>query len=192
MTTPRNRTHLAELLGIAKSAVTAQAARGMPTDSLEAAQAWRKAKIDPARKKGSRLDKFYQPRQPAPPAPLPDAVAHANELMEIADAALQAGHAIWALVPGLRAAMRAVPVPERESVALYLPVMKLLLKHVLDVMPAKDGNPVDRDGDPIYCNGADLSDEEANSVGADWYQIAAGELEFDLDTLAQLYGTATP
>ena len=76
-TTPRNRTHLAELLGIAKSAVTAQAARGMPTYSLEAAQEWRRRNIDPARVKGNRMDAHYQPRQPVRPvhpAPQPAAL----------------------------------------------------------------------------------------------------------------------
>ena len=192
-TTARNKTHLAKLLGIAKSAVSAQAGRGMPVHSLEAAQAWRKENIDPGRKKGSRLDKFYQPHQRQPqPAPQPEAVAYANDLMEAADTALDAGQRIDDLMPGLRAALRAVPVPRRESVDLYLPVMKVLLKDVLDVLPDPAKNPTDADGTPFYLNGVTMTDEEAQFVGAIWYEIAAGELVFDLDALADFYGTARP
>lgn len=59
-TIPNNQTHLAELLGLSKGTVSAQAARGMPTTSVEAAQAWRQENIDPARKKGQRFDRHRQ------------------------------------------------------------------------------------------------------------------------------------
>ena len=64
-TIPKNQTELSCLLGIAKSAVSEQAKRGMPVDSLEAAQAWRAANLNPARKKGTRFD----PAQLRPPQP---------------------------------------------------------------------------------------------------------------------------
>ncbi len=92
-TTPRNRTHLAELLGIAKSAVTAQAARGMPVGSLEAALEWRAANIDTARKKGVRADRHRQPAQHAPATPgqhdateLPEDFNAARTRREVAEA----------------------------------------------------------------------------------------------------------
>ena len=195
MTTPRNQTHLAELLGIAKSAVSAQAKRGMPTDSLQAAQMWRTQHIDPARKKGARLDAHYRPSQrdqPTQQAPEPATVAHAADLMNVAHAALEAGQPIDALVPLLRAALRAVPVPERASLGLSLPVMRALLKHVLDVLPDPSARPTDQDGSPFYIDGETLSADDAEFTGAIWYEIAAGELVFDLDALAAFYGTAAP
>jgi len=196
MTTPRNQTHLAELLGIAKSAVSAQAKRGMPVDSLEAAQQWRTQHLDPARKKGARLDAHYQPSRPAQrpqPAPASDTVAQASRMMETAGSALSAGQCIDALVPALRAALRAVPVPERASVDLgSLSVMRVLLAHVLDVLPDRATNPTNDDGSPFYSDGGAVTEEDANFKGAIWYEIAAGELVFDLDALAAFYGTAVP
>jgi len=69
-TTPKNQSHLAELLHISRATVSQQARRGMPTTSLEAAQAWREANIDPARRKGQRYDQHrvldsQQATQPA-------------------------------------------------------------------------------------------------------------------------------
>jgi hypothetical protein len=77
-TTPRNQTHLAELLGISKSVVCEQAARGMPVLSLEAAQVWRRMNIDPARKKGKRYDQHHQPEV------LAEAVSDSNESFDSA------------------------------------------------------------------------------------------------------------
>ena len=195
MTTPRNQTHLAELLGIAKSAVSAQAKRGMPTDS-QAAQLWRTQHLDPARKKGARLDAHYQPSRPAQrphPAPASDAVAQASGLLKVAESALAAGQCIDALVPALRAALRAVPVPERASVDLVsLPVMRVLLAHVLDVLPDRATNPTNDDGTPFYLGGDAMTNEDASFIGAVWYEIAAGELVFNLDVLESFYGTAAP
>lgn len=63
-TIANNQTHLAELLNLSKATVSQLAARGMPTHTLEAAQAWRKENIDPARRKGQRFDRHRQPVQP--------------------------------------------------------------------------------------------------------------------------------
>jgi hypothetical protein len=59
-TIPVNQTDLAVMLGLSKSTVSLQVKRGMPVDSLEAAQAWRQQNIDPARKKGKRYDQHRQ------------------------------------------------------------------------------------------------------------------------------------
>lgn len=58
-TIPRSQNHLAELLGISKGAASKQAGRGMPTNTLEAARAWRKAHLNPASVKGTRFDAHY-------------------------------------------------------------------------------------------------------------------------------------
>lgn len=56
-----NQTQLAQLLEISKAQVSALAKRGMPLDTLEAAQIWRAQHIDPARRKGQRHDKNRHP-----------------------------------------------------------------------------------------------------------------------------------
>lgn len=61
MTTPFNQTDLAKKLGISKAQVSALAKRGMPIDDVEAAQSWRSANIDPARRKGLRFDQYRVP-----------------------------------------------------------------------------------------------------------------------------------
>ena len=180
-TIPRNRTHLAELLGIAKSAVTAQAARGMPTDSLEAAQAWRKRNIDPARMKGNRLDAHYQRRPvqtPARPAaiPEPDWFSLAALSLDLAELVLNSGQSIDPLVPTLRLALHCVPEHERHALPLPVGVIKVLVKHVLDVLPDHAGNPLNEDGVPYYVTGNVISDADAQELGAFWFSVAAGEV----------------
>ena len=48
---PKSQNHLAELLGLSRSTCSDLVKRGMPSDSLEAAQAWRESNLDPARRK---------------------------------------------------------------------------------------------------------------------------------------------
>lgn len=191
-TVPKNQTALANMLGIAKSAVSAQARRGMPTTTLEAAQAWRKENIDPGRKKGSRLDKYYQPRH-AQQAQQTDARACVIDLMAKAAEANAAGLDIDPMIPGLRRAMAAVPPEWRDDLGeLPMPVVRVLLRDVLAVLPDRATNPTNDDGAPFYIDGAELTDEEAQFTGSIWYQIAAGELVFDLDALAAYYETTAP
>jgi phage terminase Nu1 subunit (DNA packaging protein) len=45
---------IAQALGISKSQCSDLARRGMPVDSVEAAQAWRESNLDPARRKGGQ------------------------------------------------------------------------------------------------------------------------------------------
>ena len=57
MTTKQpTQTEIAHALGVAKSRVTAMKAQGMPTHTLEAAQAWRQAHLSPARAKPTAAD----------------------------------------------------------------------------------------------------------------------------------------
>ena len=178
-TIPRNRTHLAELLGIAKSAVTAQATRGMPTDSLEAAQAWRKRNIDPARMKGNRFDAHYQRRPvqtPARPSATPEPAWFelAALALDLAELVLESGQSIDALIPSLRAALHCVPEHERAALHLPVTVMDVLVKHVSDALPRPETNPLNDDGTPFYCD--TMSDADALELGKFWYRVAAGEV----------------
>jgi len=175
-TIPRSQNHLAELLGIAKSICSRHVARGMPTDSLEAARAWREANLNIARRKGIRFDRYYQPpgqQGKPPPPPVASLAAQASALMDAASALLAAHQSITAMVPYLRAALRAVPSPERDSVGLSLDVMRLLVSDVLALLPA-DKNALCEDGSPVYLD-RDMTDSEAQEAGEFWYQVAAGE-----------------
>lgn len=60
---------LAQALGLSTSSVSKMAKRGMPTDSLERAQRWRKRHLEPSRVKGSRFDPKAPAAKPAPVSP---------------------------------------------------------------------------------------------------------------------------
>lgn len=168
-TIPKNRTELAAWLGIAKSAVTEQAKRGMPVDSLEAAQAWRAANLNPARVKGSRFD----PSKLRPPQQDPgEAVKRAAAMLDLAHAELDAGRDIDRLEAHLRAALRAVAPPLRDSLPLHADVIRYLVRHVLALLP-DDQDALNDDGSPVWDE--DLSDGDAQACGEFWYGVACGE-----------------
>jgi hypothetical protein len=56
---------LAVLLGVSASMVTKHSKQGMPTDSLERAQRWRKRHLEPGRVKGNRFDPNSDKSPPA-------------------------------------------------------------------------------------------------------------------------------
>jgi hypothetical protein len=157
-TKPRSQNHLAELLGINKATCSQQVRRGMPTDSVEAAQAWRRAHLDPARRKPA----------PKPPAAPSQALSNAAALMQSAALVLAAGGSIETLVPALRSALAAVPGHERDAVGLDLAVMRELVAHVLAL-----ADP----GEVGQCT--DMSPADAQEVGEFWYSVAAGEWQLN-------------
>jgi hypothetical protein len=173
-TIPRTQNHLAELLGIAKSICSRHKARGMPTDSLESAQAWMKSNLDPARRKGIRFDQYYQaPKQRQPPPSAPTLVMQASALMGAASALLEARKPIDGLVQMLRAALHAVPMGDRDNVGLDLEVIRVLTVHVAGLFPADEAAQCD-DGSPAYLD-RPMTEAEAQEMGEFWYQVAAGE-----------------
>lgn len=91
---------LAAALGISQPAVSQLVAQGMPAASIEAAQAWRKANLNPARAKFP----------PEPPRLL--------GLLQDAEARIAAGEDIAPLLPALRRALRQVPADQRANVAM--------------------------------------------------------------------------
>ncbi len=91
---------LAAALGLSQSAVSQLAKQGMPTNSVEAARAWRENNLDPARAK---------------PAPRPPTLA---ALLRKAEALLEAGEGIAPLLPRIREALRQVPADQRAAVAM--------------------------------------------------------------------------
>lgn len=163
---------LAALLGISGAMVTKLAKRGMPTDSLERAQRWRKRHLEPSRVKGVRYDSNYKPSpqaQPVRPAPVIAHLTLAAGLLDVAAVALSAGACIDALIPGLRVALAAVPAHERDGLLLPANVMDLLVADVGALLPPSNNAPME-DGD------SDMTNSEAAEMGRFWYQVAAGEI----------------
>lgn len=165
----RSQNHLADLLGISKATVSQHAKRGMPTDTLEAAQAWRRKHLDIARRKDVR------------PAVAPAGsrlAARASALQGVAQTDLDGGDDLADMLPMLRASLAAVPFSERNDVDLKKGVMLVLLAHVLDQLPPREGNPTMPCGSPVYIDGAAMTPDEAQEAGEFWYQVAAGEIVF--------------
>jgi len=82
---------LARALGISGAMVSKLAKRGMPTDSAEAATAWRTANLSPFMRKGRRIDGntgLRRGRQPVVLAdrklPLPELLELINDLIDLA------------------------------------------------------------------------------------------------------------
>jgi hypothetical protein len=164
-----SQAELARALGLAKSRVTAMKKRGMPVHSIDAARAWRVKHLSIARRKP-------EPVRNAPTRSAGELVAAANQLLAVAALALDAGQSIAAMVPMLRGAMAAVPGDARGDVELPLAVIRVLAAHVLEGLPPQADNPANDDGSPMYCDGSGMSDDEAQTAGEIWYQIAAGEV----------------
>ena len=140
---------------------------GVPAGALLAELA---STLDPARTKGSRFDRHYEPGPAAPSR----ALEHALVLLSAADAVLDSGESIDALVPVLRTAMHAVPEHERDP-AMRLPwaVMDRLTADVLAMLPPRGA--LNDDGTPVWLDGEAMTDEEAAEMGRFWYAVAAGE-----------------
>ena len=93
---------LANLLGVSPAIVSRHAKRGMPTDTLERAQRWRKRHLEPGRVKGNRYTPNHDPAPERLPS-LPEALPCVLELeMEAAgdliDAALARGNQYGAAI----------------------------------------------------------------------------------------------
>lgn len=105
---------LASMLNISPGMVTKLKKRGMPVDSFERAQRWRKRHLEPGRVKGARFDPNAPepaPRPAAPPAPLPNLANTARALAKVVDAELQAGDATLIDLEPLRDCLRAMRTP---------------------------------------------------------------------------------
>ena len=99
---------LAALLDISPAMVSRLAKRGMPTDTLERAQRWRRRHLEPGRVKGVRYErtkaasgrvaKIARADLPLPPASPPDSDIDAEALGDAIDAALAAGNTYAAAI----------------------------------------------------------------------------------------------
>ncbi len=109
--------HLARLLDVDKAVVSRDKRRGMPTDSLEAARAWREKNLSVAMRKDSNPLRNWAVSKPGSPAAARAAVSAIVSLLPVAVVALQQKR--FDLVkPRLQAALRAVPESARASVRM--------------------------------------------------------------------------
>ena len=163
MNIPKNQSDLARMLGIAKSAVSSQHARGMPVSSLEEAQTWRRQNLDPARRKGERFDKYRKPGQKSQ-------IENTNALLEWADDELQNGRQIVEKAHEISLGMRSVPNHLRAQIVATKRVTSALTDHALGLIHDPDNWQID-DGEPgVFC------DEDRQFLWEVRYSLASGEL----------------
>lgn len=112
---------LATALGISAAMVSKLAKRGMPTDTLERAERWRRRHLEPGRVKGVRYER----------RPLVDPVEAVHNLAAAALIDFKPhGHA-------LRKALKSLPVERENEVSLPLEVWEdLHLLEAFDVLEA--------------------------------------------------------
>ena len=163
---PASQNAIGRALGISSASMTKCKKMGMPVHDAEAAQAWRRDNIKPTAY--AMLTK-----RTTRPAPQPSgAIPHALALLDIAAAALEAGHSIAAMVPTLRSAMHAVPVHERDGTMLLpVGVMDVLVADVANAAAGQDG------ADESTHTDEPMTNEDAEYMGRFWYQVAAGEIK---------------
>lgn len=109
---------LGAALGVSQAVVSSLAKQGMPTDSIEAARAWREANINPLRLKSG-------------PPPL-------TVLLQKVEARIGKGKDITTLLPTLRAALRSVPANQRPDIAMSVALWDVL---TASIRPALEGEP---------------------------------------------------
>lgn len=158
--------HLARLLGLGRSSVAGMKKRGMPTDSLEAAQAWRDANLSLAHRKDANSARRTNGRQTAGQLAA-QAVSHAEALGLLLGDALASGQAPDPeMASRMRGAMQAVPASHRDLVRL--PV------EVLDMLCGRFGQAVEQAAQQVG-KPDQLTDDQAKSMGGFWFALAAGE-----------------
>lgn len=128
---------LAALLGISASMVTRLVRRGMPTDTVERAEKWRRRHLETARMKGNRMEQTQRPRaglvrpsrKPKTPAFVTDSVI--EEMGDLVNGALQRGDhdRVAALTLELRELLRVAAPMARPR--LHLRVWLALLVYML-------------------------------------------------------------
>lgn len=183
--TKNTQAALGRALGLSPAAVSKLRAQGMPTHSEEAARAWRRQHLNPARMKRET----HRPNVSA-------LLARVHELAHVAGDALALGH-FESIEPALRAALRAVPADGRVRILIerkgtgcegggarceppqggaVIPgaVMDALVRSVVEVIDA-DREAALEAGDPDPC-GMPLSADEADEMGDFWMLVAAGEV----------------
>ncbi len=168
---PPTMAEIGRALSLSRQAVSRAAKAGMPVHSIEAAHAWRRQHLDPARRKRGAYDDELRVRA---------LIARAEELGELAGEALARGSeaAFAALVPPLREAMRAVPLAGRGRVRLSFEAMNRLVEPVMSQIRACEAEDA---AAGLVQPAGPMSAEDAEAMGAWWYAVACGEPLPDLE-----------
>ena len=160
---------IAEAIGVTPGRVSQLRREGMPDSSIEAAVAWYRRRVNPARSTGQKFSR--RSRQAShdadggctvPDAPRSSAeLARVFELAPLAVLALRAG-TFGGLEAELRAALSAVPLHERALVSLDFDVWSALtaeFRRELDALVRADGGfglapdaPADDPDDVTWAN----------------------------------------
>jgi hypothetical protein len=154
-------------LGLSPASMTKYKKMGMPVGSIEAAYAWRLSHVKPtAHTMVSKPVEVCSTAQGSQVC----LMTHALGLLFKAASELEAGRSIDVMIPHLRAALRAVPVAERDGDALFpVKVMDILTADVYQRAQEEGGIASSSDGQG-------MTDEEAEWMGDFWYRVAAGEV----------------
>lgn len=180
---------LAKLLGISAAMVSRLVKKGMPCDTLERAQRWRKRNLEPGRIKGSRFDprQQAQPTAPTGSTPAPDAAAGLADLLaevETAsaelDKALTENDSEWAaaMLQQTRELLRQIPgdAQPRLSLRAWLALVDWIIAPACEILQAPDKatrlTPVEFvmrwHGWPAY----PLMNEHTLDAACDWHDHA--------------------
>jgi len=139
---------LATLLGVSPAMVSRHVKRGMPTDTLERAEKWRRRHLEPGRVKGVR----YEPSRTAKPTPLKPAsparavpcvtVADVEAMADLTDSALARGNqdAAETRIRQLRGLLRQLPddASPRQTLRVWLALVIYLLHEEAEIRHAPD------------------------------------------------------
>ena len=163
MNIPKNQSDLARMLGIAKSAVSSQVRRGMPTTSLEEAQDWRRSHLDPGRIKGSRFDQHRKSDQQTQ-------IEDLNTMLQWADGELQNGRQIVARANEICSAMQMVPCNLRGQIVATMRSTAALTDFNLKLIHDPDEHQIDDVEPGVFC------DDDRQFLEELRYSLACGEL----------------
>ena len=108
---------LARLLGVSASIVSRHAKAGMPTDTIERAQKWRKRHLEPARVKGAR---FNASPSAQPPSPAATASPQKSRAGDSAQPSIESINSIEALARMANAALTNAPAPSAAAIVAEL------------------------------------------------------------------------
>lgn len=133
---------LAALLGVSPAIVSRHAKKGMPTDTLERAEKWRRRHLEPGRVKGTR----YEPGSISKPAPARAAprvsIADVEHASDLVDGALARGNQDAANVKiiQLRGLLRQLPddASPRLTLRVWLALTVYMLHEEAEVRNAPD------------------------------------------------------
>jgi hypothetical protein len=160
------QTALASALGIDPAMVTRDKRRGMPIDSIEAAQAWRDQNV--------RVRWTPEADTEAVGVALNGErlAERAAALLQAAGELLDSGGDIAPMVATIRQAMAAVPFDQRSRLRFPFNIMDALTEEVNRVMDK--GDPAGLIYGTLYPT--KRAKGEAIDMGAFWYAVAAGEI----------------